>query len=204
MATNELYIFGAGGHGKVVAEAAIAAGWRIAGFVDRAPNGPVLDLPVIEEGLFLERSGETNVALGVGANGIRMQLLETLLGLGMSVRSIIHPAATLSPSAQIGTGTVVMAGVVINADARIGQGAIINTGAIIEHDNRIGDGTHVSPGAALAGNVTVGREVHIGIGASVIQGVVIGDQSIVGAGAAVIRDVPPGVTVVGVPAREIR
>lgn len=43
----------------------------------------------------------------------------------------------------------------------------------------------------------------LGIGCSVIQGVRIGEYATVGAGAAVIRDVTDGLTVAGVPAREI-
>jgi acetyltransferase-like isoleucine patch superfamily enzyme len=41
----------------------------------------------------------------------------------------------------------------------------------------------------------------VGAGAVIRQGIQIGDGAVVGAGAVVVKDVPPGVTVVGVPAR---
>ena len=41
----------------------------------------------------------------------------------------------------------------------------------------------------------------LGAGAIVLPGVTVGRDAIVGAGAVVTRDVPPGETVVGVPAR---
>jgi perosamine synthetase len=94
-----------------------------------------------------------------------------------------------------------MAGAVVNSGSRIGANAIVNTGATVDHDCVLADGAHVSPGANLAGGVVVGGNTHIGIRSSVIQGIQIGADSIVGAGAVVIRDVPPGVTVVGNPAR---
>jgi len=46
--------------------------------------------------------------------------------------------------------------------------------------------------------------VHIGIGAAIRQQITIGDYSVVGAGAVVVKDVPPGVVVIGVPARECK
>ena len=44
---------------------------------------------------------------------------------------------------------------------------------------------------------------YLGAGVTVLPGVKIGAEAIVGAGAVVTRNVRPGVTVVGVPAREI-
>jgi acetyltransferase-like isoleucine patch superfamily enzyme len=84
------------------------------------------------------------------------------------------------------------------------DGHVMNSGAIVEHDCALAHGVHVSPGAVLSGGVNVGARTWIGAGASVIQGIVIGADVTIGAGAVVIRDVPDGVTVVGVPARDVR
>ena len=63
----------------------------------------------------------------------------------------------VSPSAKIGSGTVVMASAVINADAEIGNHVIINTNAVVEHDSKISDFVHISPSATLTGAVTSRR-----------------------------------------------
>ena len=73
----------------------------------------------------------------------------------------------------------------------------------IDHDCVLADGVHVSPGAHLGGMVNVGKMAWIGIGASVKQCVKICENVIVGAGAAVVNDIASGLTVVGVPAREL-
>jgi maltose O-acetyltransferase len=52
--------------------------------------------------------------------------------------------------------------------------------------------------------ITIEDNVWIGGGAVVLAGVTIGRDSTVGAGAVVTRDVPPGVVVVGNPARVVR
>jgi serine O-acetyltransferase len=50
---------------------------------------------------------------------------------------------------------------------------------------------------------TLGNDVSVKAGAIVIGDIAIGDGAVVGAGAVVVKDVPPGCTVVGVPARII-
>jgi len=59
-------------------------------------------------------------------------------------------------------------------------------------------------GIEIAKPVTIGRDVWIGGGAILLAGITIGDGAIVGAGSVVTRDVPPGLTVVGNPARPIK
>ncbi len=50
----------------------------------------------------------------------------------------------------------------------------------------------------------IGNRVFIGAGARVLGGITVGDDAIIGANAVVIDDVPPGATVVGIPAKVIR
>jgi sugar O-acyltransferase (sialic acid O-acetyltransferase NeuD family) len=147
-------------------------------------------------------AGATFIALGIGDNRARSQCIDVLQERMLPV--LIHESATVSPSATIGYGSVILPRSVINADATIGRGVIINSGAIIEHDCSIGDGVHVSPGAVLVGGVRVGKRSWIGASAVVIDAVAVGDDAMVGAGAVVIRDVPAGFTVVGNPARHLR
>ena len=67
----------------------------------------------------------------------------------------IHPTAYTS-DAQIGPGTVIMAGVIIQPGCRIGKHVILNTGCQLDHDCVIEDFAHIAPGAVLCGNVHVG------------------------------------------------
>lgn len=212
---ERVLIWGGGGHGKVIADLVRALGHRVVGYVDADPArlGRVVEPGgaevVLTEEQFLERVRHGGskltvdaIALAVGENSARLACLRAAGELPFP--ALLHPAAVVSPSAQIGRGTVVLPRAVINAAARLGEGVIVNTSAIIEHDCVIGDGAHISPGAVLAGAVRVGTGSWVGAGAAVIQGVSIGANVIVGAGAVVLHDVPDGTTVAGVPARPIR
>lgn len=204
-----LLVVGASGHGKVVAEAALAAGhWERIAFVDdrwqeiqpwrgipiMGPSRPNVDL----------RAAYPEVIVAVGDAAIRLRLLAEFEGIGYRLATVIHPVATVSPSAGIGKGSVLFAGAVVNADAILGVGCIINTRASVDHDCRLGDGVHVCPGAAIAGDAHIGDRSWIGIGAAVIQGISIGNDVTVGAGAAVIDDLADGITAVGVPVQPLR
>lgn len=194
------YLYGAGGHGKVVIEIAELSGVQIAGLVDADPainrllGYPVSTvLPIDEEALF---------TISIGDNRTRKDIV---LKLGRrKFQTLIHLNTAISSRSRLAEGTVVMAGATINTDASIGKHCIINTNASIDHDCCIDDFVHISPNATLAGNVTVGEGTSIGIGACVIQNIKIGKWCTIGAGTIVIRDVPDGATVVGNPGRVIK
>jgi sugar O-acyltransferase (sialic acid O-acetyltransferase NeuD family) len=207
---STLSIVGAGGHGIVVADAASAAGrWSAIEFYDdsRAAGSELHGHPVrgnLEALLARACAGRTEAVVAIGNNARRLSLSRELAGAGVVLATVMHPAATISPRAQVGAGSVVFAGAVINIAARLGLATIINTGATVDHDCVLGDGVHICPGVHLAGNVTVGEQVWIGIGACVTQGMRIDARAMVGAGAVVIRDVEAGTTVIGNPARVLR
>jgi len=205
---NDVVIFGAGGHGRVVADVAVRCGYRPIGFVDDACDelGPFAGgHPILGR---LEDLGPEDVAnlwlvIAIGQNEARQRVAERALAQGWRFATLVHPSAQVGSRVTVGPGTVVMANVVINTDARIGAHVIINTAATVDHDCAIDDFVHIGPGSHLAGHVSVGKATQIGIGSRVTPGVAIADHVTVGAGATVIRPVGPGLTVVGTPAKPI-
>jgi sugar O-acyltransferase (sialic acid O-acetyltransferase NeuD family) len=203
-----LAILGAGGHGRVVADTALSAGWEKIIFYDDA-------WPDIKLNGEWEVTGDTStliddidkydgVIIAIGNNVTRFKKTEYLIEHSIPLVTIIHPSATLSSRSKLGIGTVVFAGAVINYGVELGFSSIINTHASVDHDCKLGNAIHVSPGVSISGGVSIGDSSWIGIGASVQQYVCIGSQVVVGSGAAVIDDVPDGLTVVGVPARPLK
>lgn len=216
-AQQGLLILGSGGHAKVVAEAALAAGLPILGFLDDAPERKglqVVGLPVLGDfsllNSLLEGRYATGLVCAIGANATRQRIVEQINaqfgvpvdGMGRGLwQSVIHPAATVSPSAQIAAGCMVLARTVINAEATIGAHCIVNTGAIIEHDCKLAAYVHTAPASTLTGNVKVEIGAFVGAGSTILPSVEIGAWTTVGAGAVVTRDLPARVTAIGIPAR---
>jgi sugar O-acyltransferase (sialic acid O-acetyltransferase NeuD family) len=204
---KRLALFGFGGHGKVVADAAIESGWKAIRFYDDAPIEATLELSWenggTQQSLFDQKSELSGFLVTIGTNKTRLTKIDALKSTGVPIVSVIHPKSTVSRYVQMGEGSVVFAGAVVNVHSRIGEGVIINTGATVDHDCYLDDGVHISPGAHLAGNVRVGKRSWIGIGAVVKQGIVIGDDCVIGAGAVVLNNVESGLTVVGVPAKPL-
>ena len=199
---KQVYLYGAGGHAKVIAEIIELTGEMLKGVFDDNPDvTTLLHYPALgsfSQDLLTEKD---QVIISVGNNRIRKRIAEML---NVSFGQAIHPSVILSRTATIGHGTVAMAGVTVNSEANIGRHVILNTQCSVDHDCRIGDFVHISPQVALAGDVNVGEGTHIGVGACVIQGVNIGRWCTIGAGSVIIRDVPDGTTVVGNPGRVIK
>jgi len=206
---EDIFLFGAGGHAKVVASIIEAQGlYRIALVVDDDPllTGTDFYGYRISGGreILFDKTAASQIKKGlvaIGVNADRMAAARDLELARLTLVTAVHPSAQVARGASIGSGTVVMAGAVINADATIGRLVIVNTGATIDHDCVIGDGAHIAPGCHLCGNVSVGAGVLVGAGSTVVPGVTIGARAVVGAGSVLIDDVPPGRTVTGNPAR---
>jgi len=201
---NQLVVYGAGGHGKVVAEILGAMDLRVEGFIDddsRLSGSSVLSLPVFAASQWLRTHSGASVALGIGDNLAREQAALRVKQHDCRLTAAIHPAAVVAKSARIGEAVAIMAAAVLNADCNIGEGAIVNTGAIVEHDVRIGQYAHLSPNCATGGGAFVGDYSHIGMGASVLPLKRVGANCVIGAGAIVIDDIADGQTAYGVPAK---
>lgn len=202
--TRSLLVLGCGGHGRVVADAALDCGYDKIAFLDdaesaRHPAGAQVLGPFSAAAELAREWPAAIVAVGNG--DLRLKLFDTLRRLAFQTPTVVHPSAVVSRGATLGYGVFLAAGVVINVGARIGDAVIVNTGARIDHDCEIGTGSHIAPGATLSGSVVLGERVWLGTGCSVRQGVKIGSGALVGVGAAVVTDLAAGRTYAGVPAR---
>jgi sugar O-acyltransferase (sialic acid O-acetyltransferase NeuD family) len=192
-----LLVLGAGGHGRVVADAALAqASWAQVRASDR-DAGRVGEEVLLAEAV--AASAQVHVAIGSAAS--RRRECEAV---GLPLASVVHPHASVSPHAVLGDGCFVAAGAVIAPGARLGTSVIVNHAAIVDHDVHVGEYSHIAPGVTLGGQVRVGARVLVGAGANVLPGVRIADDVVVGAGAVVRGDLEAPGTYAGVPARRVR
>jgi sugar O-acyltransferase (sialic acid O-acetyltransferase NeuD family) len=201
---STLLILGAGGHGRVVADAAVAAGrWARVVATDRDPARcagqlvPGVDLMPYDAAVAL--ATEVHVAIGDAAARAKEA---TALRAGQ-LASVVHPQASVSASAQVAAGCFVAARAVVAPAAVLGTGVIVNHGAVVDHDVEVGEYSHIAPLVALGGAASVGCRTLVGSGAAVLPGRSVGDDIVVGAGAVVASDLDAAGVYAGVPARRM-
>jgi sugar O-acyltransferase (sialic acid O-acetyltransferase NeuD family) len=193
-----MILYGASGHGKVIADILKECGIDQILFWDDANTVALAGYNVIKTpGDFKGISDK--VLISIGNNEIRKKIADKL-NEKLSFFNAIHPKAVISTKTVIENGTAIMAGAVINCDTRIGRHCIINTSSSVDHDCVLEDYVHISPNATLCGDVYVGEGSQVGAGSVIIPGIRIGKWCTVGAGAVVIKDVPDYATVIGNPA----
>ena len=203
-AGSSLVIFGAGGHGRVIVDAALLMHrWsRIVVSDRKLPDNRTelltgVDLLTVAAALALDAS----IHVAIGNNQLR-QREANALGI-KQLMSVVHPRAVISIFSSVGAGCFVAAGAVIGPSAQLGLGVIVNHGAVIDHDTEVGSFSHIAPNAALGGHVKVGQRVLIGSGATVLPSIVICDDVTVGAGSVINTHLLKSGTYAGIPARKI-
>ena len=204
---EQIFVFGASGHAKVVLDIIERQGlFQVAFLVDDDPGLKGSELygyrVIGGKAELLEATAKRGI-VAIGSNRARVAVGAWLTEHGFELVSAIHPSAQIARGVSIGSGSVVMAGAVINSDSTIGYDVIINTRASVDHDCTVGDGVHIAPGSTLCGTVRVGAGTFVCAGSTVIPNLTIGSNAVVGAGATVIRDVADGSTVVGSPAKPL-
>lgn len=192
-------LYGAGGHGRVVASQLKATYDCAIYFADSNIN---LQQKYVDNVLVkyrsLDSSMQYHVLVTIGNNmlrrGIQTAFPHLIADPFLSGNSIVY-------NSKIGKGTQVLDGAVVNTGTVIGSGVIVNTGAVVEHDCSIGDYCHLAPSCTLAGSVFLHPNVFVGAGAVILPGLTIAENTVIGAGAVVTSDINEPGTWIGVPAK---
>ncbi|MEG4059188.1 MULTISPECIES: acetyltransferase [unclassified Microcoleus] len=200
------YLYGCGGHAKVIIDILSRHRQVITGIVDDNPPQGITEIygtPIYlaAEKLIKINTENSQWIAAIGNNRTRQYITQKITNLGYSFTTAIHPSAQIALGVEIASGTVIMANTAINTETKINHHVIINTGTTIDHDCIIDDYCHIAPGCSLAGQVRLGRGVLLGVGTKVCPGVEIGDGTTCGAGSVVIHSLPSHCLAYGCPAK---
>ena len=146
------------------------------------------------------------VSIAIANSKAREILVKKMLQDNILMASITAKDLIRLDSVEIGIGTIICNFFCLTSNIKIGNFFHGNIYSYIAHNCIIGDYVTFAPRVNCNGNIHIHDHAYIGTGAIIKQGtaskpLVIGEGAIVGMGAVVTKDVPPGVVVVGNPAR---
>ena len=182
-------IVGAGGYGRVTLDVLLASGLadRILGFYDDAHaalSGEVRGVPILGDVGMLKSMlsvEPVHIVVAITDNKARLQVANSLRGLGARFLSAVHPEAYVSEAAVVGDGSVAAAGAIVHPDAAVGSHCFIGPRSVVDRDAEVGAGTWISAGAVVGPGARLGARVVLGQNSSVGRKVVVGGDVEIGA-----------------------
>ena len=180
-------------------------------FVDDSPaSAQANGHPVLTYAQWLARPASSrHISIAIANGFVRQKLAERCAADGIAFFEARASNVVQLDDVQIDEGAILCPFVTLTSNIRIGKHFHANLYSYVEHDCVIGDYVTFAPGVKCNGNVQIEDHAYIGAGAVIKQGqpgqpLVIGRGAVVGMGAVVTKSVPPGVTVVGNPARPLK
>lgn len=144
----------------------------------------IANLPVIVDFDSLTAEDDPRLILALDDNRERKRaltvildsIMESVLDKQLSVHfpTLIHPLATVSPSARIGEGSIVFSSAVVGPDVAIGSHCIIGPGTSLGPDCIVEDFVRIGPNVPIDASVFIGQGTSIDANACVTEGIRIG------------------------------
>ena len=158
MKEQNLLILGAGEYGHVALETAEAMGcFRKIAFLDDdnlSAIGKMADYKKLQQ--------EYSCAfVAMGNPALRRQWLDKLEEAGFMLPALIHPKAYVSPSAELGKGTIVEPMAIVNTDAKIEVGGLLCAGCVVNHNASVGSCCQVDCNAVIAAGAVVPADTKV-------------------------------------------
>ena len=152
------------------------------------------------------KADRKSVLIAIANSQIREKIAKKLQQDAIELWTVQADNVVRMDAIEIALGAALSPFVTLTSNIKIGKCFHANLYSYVEHDCVIGDYVTFAPGVKCNGNIHIEDHAYIGTGAVIKQGtpdkpLVIGKGAVVGMGAVVTKSVPPGVTVVGNPAR---
>ena len=212
---RKLFIVGTGGLAREMAMLAEVINanerkWNIVGFIaeNRKELGKDLGVAPImgDDEWLLGWDEDVDIVMGIGTPAMREKAIAPYLEKNdvFKFPNLIHPSARFDfHRIELGRGNAVTSGCRFTCDIKVGDFNLFNLNSTLGHDANIGDYNVINPGVNISGGVILSNRILLGTGCQILENLTIGADVIVGAGAVVITDIPPDITVVGVPAKPV-
>jgi len=130
----------------------------------------------------------------------RLAALQKIQPYGLAVAPLIDPRVDIE-GVEVTNDITIYQNVSFCAAGSMGEGSVALTGSIIGHGCKVGRCCVIAPGAVINARVELGEGVYLGTNASILPDLKVGAWATIGANTAVVQNVPPGATVMGVPAQ---
>jgi len=196
----DMLVYGAGMLGKQVAHLIsnhLGDQYSIKGFIDDVfqPGtqvcnnlqviGPLTEAPNLV-GCTPEK---TRLVLGIGYSDMiaRGRAFERAKTLGYQFETLIHPSASVEASAELGEGSIVLAGAVVDQYVTVGEISYLHNGSIIGENSVLGENNYLSAGTTFGGSTIVGNNNFFGMNSIVVNNVVIGNNNFINSGSLVYK-----------------
>ena len=211
---KKLVILGAGGLARELANAVADINkqtptFEVLGYLDdekRLVGQNRLQLPVLGTVDWLAEHKSNNLwaIAAVGDGYLREKFARIIEQNNVPLATIIHPSAIIGSGSSIEAGVFIAAGCIITVDVSLAQCALVNMSCTVTHDVRVGKYASIHPGARISGEVTIGDYALVGTQAAILNKCTIGRGAVVAMGAVVAHDVPDYTLVAGNPARAVK
>jgi len=135
-----------------VVELVKTCGHQPVGFINDIITGPEI-LGHFEAVVRSHPPENFGIALAIGYNNLegRWKAWQKVLAAGYTTPALIHPRAYIADSADVGIGSMIMAGAIVDVRAKLGQVSVVWPGACINHDVVIANNCFISPNSTLCG-----------------------------------------------------
>lgn len=138
--------------------------------------------------------------LAIGDVSAKEKIAEDFKERGARFATLISRRASVSDSASVGEGSMIIGNCQIGRMVSIGKFCVIGDSTMAPHSS-IGDYSNTASYANIYQDVTVGSHVQIWSHAVILKDV--GDYAVVGAGSVVVKKVKAGTKVFGCPAKKV-
>lgn len=178
--------------------------WRATGFLDDRPEvAATAPRPVLGDPFTYEPRPNDRFLCALGDPRMRRKYAAPLLQKGarfINLCSGLRSATGL----KMGQGAMFDFEVRVGVDTSFGDFVIVQSTVVIGYQVKVGAYSTINSFVFIGGGAEIGEDVVINPHATILPGVKVGDGAVIGAGSVIMKDVPPGVTMIGNPAKIFR